>query len=130
MLALGTTGVFSKTVTETDIYLFAGITGDLNPLHINEEEAKQSQFNSRIAHGMLIGGYVSAVLGMVMPEFGTITLEQNMVFKKPVYINDTVTARATVIEIINPEKGIYKVDTTVVNNKNEIVVEGYAIVKI
>ena len=78
---------------------------------------------------MLSGSFISTVLGTKMPGPGTIYLEQNLKFKKPVYINDTVTANVVVTEIINKEKGIYKLDTTIVNNSNEIVTEGYAIVK-
>ena len=128
MLDIGYTGVFSKTITESDVYLFAGITGDFNPLHINEEEAKKTAFKARIAHGMLSGSFISTVLGTKVPGPGTIYLEQNLKFKKPVFINDTVTARVTVSEIINPDKGIYKLDTKIHNTADEVVTEGYAVV--
>lgn len=78
---------------------------------------------------MLSGSFISTVLGTKVPGPGTIYLEQNLKFRKPVYINDTVTARVTVCEIINSEKGIYKLETTITNSSDEIVTEGYAIVK-
>ena len=129
MLSKGTCESFSKTITEGDVNLFAGITGDFNPLHINEEEAKKTVFKSRIAHGMLTGSLISTVIGTKMPGPGTIYLEQNLKFIKPVYINDTVTAIVKVTDIINVEKGIYRLETIIMNSKGEIVTEGYAIVK-
>lgn len=128
MLSIGHTEAFSKTITESDVYLFAGLTGDFNPLHINEEEAKKSAFKTRIAHGMLSGSFISTVLGTKLPGPGTIYLEQNLKFKKPVFINDTVTANVTVSEILNIDKGIYKLDTRIYNSDNELVTEGYAVV--
>ena len=128
MLKLGDTGTFSKTVTESDVYLFAGLTGDFNPLHINEEAAKKSTFKTRIAHGMLSGSFISTVLGTKVPGPGTIYLEQNLKFKKPVFINDTITAKVVVSEIINTDRGIYKLDTVIVNSSDEVVTDGYAVV--
>lgn len=129
MLELGYSGSFSKTVSESDVYLFAGITGDFNPLHVNEEIAKESLFKTRIAHGMLTGSFISTVLGTKVPGPGTIYLEQNLKFKKPVYIGDTVTVKVTITEILNAEKGIYKLDTIIENGNHEVVTEGYAVVK-
>ncbi|WP_035773167.1 MaoC family dehydratase [Butyrivibrio sp. VCD2006] len=129
MLKVGDTSFFSKTISESDVYLFAGITGDFNPLHINAIEAENSIFGSRIVHGMLTGSFISTVLGTKFPGPGTIYLEQDLKFKKPVFIGDTVTANVIVSEVINFEKGIYKLDTVITNSKDEIVTEGYAIVK-
>ena len=129
MLKIGETATFSKTITESDVYLFAGITGDFNPIHINEKEAQKTIFKSRVAHGMLTGSFISTVLGTGVPGPGTIYLEQNLKFKKPVYINDTVTAKVTVLDILNEEKGIYKLNTIILNGNEEVVTEGYAIVK-
>jgi len=126
---IGDAATFSKTVSEHDIYTFAGVTGDFNPVHINEEEAKKSIFGRRIAHGMLTGSFISSVLGTRLPGEGTIYLEQNFKFKKPVYIGDTCTATVEVIEIINADKGIYKLDTKIVNQNGELVTDGYAVVK-
>lgn len=128
-LEIGSTALFAKTITEHDVYTYAGVTGDFNPVHINEEEAKKSIFGHRIAHGMLTGGLISTVLGNKMPGEGTVYLEQNLRFTAPVYIGDTCTACVTVTEILNQEKGIYKLETRVVNQDRRTVLEGYAVVK-
>lgn len=129
VLPLGSEASFTKTITEYDIYTFAGITGDFNSVHVNEEAAKESPFGHRVAHGMLMGGLISAVLGNKMPGEGTVYLEQNLKFTAPVYIGDTCTARVKIIEILNKEKGIYKLETKVVNQNEKAVAEGYAVVK-
>lgn len=129
ILEIGSTALFAKTITEYDVYTYAGVTGDFNPVHINEEEAKKSIFGHRIAHGMLMGGLISTVLGNKMPGEGTVYLEQNLKFTAPVYIGDTCTACVTVTEILNREKGIYKLETRVVNQHGQIVSQGYAVVK-
>lgn len=126
---VGTTGKFSKTITEHDVYSFAGITGDFNPIHINAEEAEKTDFNGRIVHGILVGGLISTVIGNYMPGNGSVYMEQNLKFKAPVFFNDTCTAVVTVVEIINKVKGIYKLDTNVFNQRHELVCEGYAVVK-
>jgi 3-hydroxybutyryl-CoA dehydratase len=92
----GMSAVFSKTVTEADIVLFAGITGDTNPVHLDEEFAKPTMFKGRIAHGMLTAGFISAVFGTKLPGPGCVYLSQNLKFKAPVKIGDTVKARVTV----------------------------------
>lgn len=128
-IGIGSKASFTKTITEYDIYAFAGVTGDFNPVHIDEEKAKKSPFGHRIAHGMLTGGLISAVLGNQMPGEGTIYLEQNLKFIAPVYIGDTCTACVKIAEILNQEKGIYKLETKVVNQNGAIVSDGYAVVK-
>lgn len=100
----GMSAVFSKTVTEADIVLFAGITGDTNPVHMDEDFAKPTLFKGRIAHGMLTAGFISAVLGTKLPGPGCIYLSQSLKFKAPVRIGDTVLARCTVTAI-DKEKG-------------------------
>lgn len=102
-LAIGDFDEYRKTVTETDVVLFAGLTGDNNPMHIDEEFASQTRFGSRIIHGMLTASFLSSVIGMKMPGPGCIYMGQNIKFLKPVHIGETVTARATVVEIY-PEK--------------------------
>lgn len=87
---------FSKTITESDVGLFAGVTGDFNPVHVNREFARQTRFHDRIAHGMLTAGMISAVLGTRLPGPGAIYLSQNMQFRAPVYLGDTVTANVRV----------------------------------
>jgi len=102
-LSVGDFEEYRKTVTETDVVLFAGLTGDNNPMHIDEEFASQTRFGSRIIHGMLTASFLSSVIGMKMPGPGCIYMGQNIKFLKPVHIGETVTARATIIEIY-PEK--------------------------
>lgn len=126
---LGQSASFSKTISEYDIYSFAGICGDFNSVHINKEEAGKSIFKGQIAHGILVSSFISTVLGMYLPGPGTIYLQQNLSFKKPVYIGDTITA-TVVIEEIENEKGIAKLKTTVTNQNIKVVVEGEAVVKL
>ncbi len=102
-LQLGMEASFSKTVTESDVGLFAGITGDLNPVHVNAEFAQETRFQGRIAHGMLTGGMVSAVLGTRLPGAGSVYVSQDMRFRAPVYIGDTVTATVRVTGL-DPER--------------------------
>lgn len=129
ILEIGKAASFAKTITEYDIYTYAGITGDFNPVHVNEEEAKKSVFGHRIAHGMLTGGLISTVLGNKLPGEGTIYLEQSLKFIAPVYIGDTCIACVKVTDILNQEKGIYKLETEVVNQNGRTVSKGYAVVK-
>ena len=126
-MKIGDHASVTKTVSETDVYLFAGITGDLNPAHTNEVAASTTMFKTRIAHGMLGAGFISAVLGMYLPGPGTIYMGQELKFTKPVHIGDTVTATATVEEIIL-EKNRVILDTTVVNQDGEVVIKGKATV--
>lgn len=129
MIKVGDKASLAKTISESDVYLFAGLVGDFNSAHINIEEAKKGIFGKRIAHGMLVGGLISGILGTKLPGEGTIYLEQNLKFIKPVYIGDTVTAYAEVEKIINGEKGIYSLKTYVKNQNDEVVIDGYAVVK-
>ena len=125
-ISIGDKAEVEKTVTETDVYLFAGITGDLNPAHINERASKDTMFGGRIAHGMLSAGFISAVLGMQLPGPGTIYLSQSLKFKAPVKIGDTVRAEATVVEKL--EKGRVRLETKCYNQNGDIVVDGKALV--
>lgn len=126
-LHIGDSAALSKTVTETDIYLFAGITGDFNPAHVNEAEASQGMFHGRIAHGVLSAGFISAAIAMKLPGPGTIYLGQELKFTRPVRIGDTVTAAITVKELL-PEKNIVKLDTVCTNQHQEVVITGVATV--
>lgn len=119
---------FCKTLSESDVYLFAGITGDMNPLHINEVEAARSFAKKRIVHGTLLSGMISTVIGMRLPGPGTIYMEQDSKFVKPVYIGDTIRAVVEIQEILNEEKGIMKLNTVIYNQNNEIVLTGFAVV--
>lgn len=126
-IQIGDSASFTKTVTETDVILYAGISGDLNPAHIDAESAKKGMFGERIAHGMLSAGFISCVLGTQLPGPGTIYLGQELKFTKPVRIGDTVTATATVTERI-VEKNRLILDTIVTNQKGEVVIKGKATV--
>ena len=126
-ISLGESASVSKTITETDVYLFAGITGDLNPAHVNEVSSTDTMFKGRIAHGMLSAGLISAVLGMYLPGPGTIYLGQELKFTKPVRFGDTVTATATVVEK-NEEKNIIKLETVCANQNGDVVIKGMATV--
>ena len=120
---------FTKTITESDVSLFAGITGDFNPAHINAEWAKESIFGERIVHGILVTGLISAVIGMKLPGPGAVYMEQDTKFLRPVKLQDTVTAEVELEEILNEEKRILRLATRGYNQKGELVLEGYAVVK-
>lgn len=126
-MKLGDSASTAKTISESDVYLFAGITGDHNPAHVNETAASQTPFGGRIAHGILSAGLISAVLAMKLPGPGTIYLGQELKFTKPVRFGDTVTATCTVSELI-PEKNIARLDTTCTNQRGEVVIKGTATV--
>ena len=124
---IGDKASFTKTIPESDVYQFSGITGDFNPLHINSEYAKQTIFKERVVHGVLIVGFISAVLGTQLPGTDTIYLSQKVDFKAPVRIGDTVTAEVEVLEK-KDQKKIIRLRTIVKNQLGEIVVDGEAVV--
>jgi 3-hydroxybutyryl-CoA dehydratase len=117
---------FSKTVSERDIALFGEVSGDVNPVHFDEEFAKGTIFKGRIAHGVLSASYISTVLGMKMPGPGTIFMSLTTRFKAPVRIGDTVVATCTVRDVV-PEKRRVVFDC-VCKVGDTIVVEGEATV--
>ena len=120
---VGDTISFSKTITEFDVYTFAGVTGDLNPIHINSEYAKTTQFGQRIAHGILSVGFISNLLGANPP--GAVYMSQTCRFTKPVFIGDTVTAT---IELLSKDEVKKRVvwRTYCTNQKGEITLDGEA----
>jgi len=126
-ISVGDKASFQKTVSETDVYIYAGITGDINPVHINEEFAKESVFIGRIAHGMLTAGLISAVLGVQLPGPGSIYLSQELRFTAPVKFGDTILAEVVVIEIFE-EKNRIKLETICTNQDGTIVLKGFALV--
>jgi 3-hydroxybutyryl-CoA dehydratase len=126
-IKIGDTAVFSKTITDFDIYQFAGLTGDFNPMHIDNEFAKETFFKGRIAHGLLTGSFISTVLGMKLPGPNSIYLSQNFKFVAPVKIGDTVKATVEVMEK-RDDKRIIKLKTQVFNQLSDIVVDGEAVV--
>lgn len=126
-MKIGDSASFTKTISETDVYLYAGISGDFNPAHVNQTEAEKGMFGKRIAHGMLSAGLISAVLGTLLPGPGTIYMGQELRFTKPVAIGDTITATATVAELI-PEKNRAILDTVCTNQNGDVVIKGKATV--
>jgi 3-hydroxybutyryl-CoA dehydratase len=118
----GMTASTAKTVTETDIILFSGISTDTNPAHLDEEYAKTTMFGGRIAHGMLSAGFISAVLANQLPGPGTIYMSQTLKFKAPVRPGDTVRATVTVKEV-NVAKNRVTLDT-VCTVAGKTVIEG------
>ena len=126
-LKVGQTARFSKTITEADIILFAGVTGDLNPAHVDEEYAKKTFFKTRIAHGMLTASFISTVIGTMLPGPGTVYLSQEVRFLAPVKIGDTVSAVVEIAEI-RPEKKRIWLKTTCTNQDGTVVVDGKAVV--
>ena len=122
-LEIGESASASKTITEGDVGLYAGITGDFNPVHINDEYAKTTRFGGRIAHGGLIEGLIAPVLGMKLPGPGTIAIERTVRFKAPAKIGDTITASATVAEKIL-EKNIVMMKVEWKNQRGDMVMEG------
>ena len=126
-IEIGQSASFAKTITETDVYMFAGITGDLNPAHVNEEYAKNTMFKGRIAHGMLGASLLSTVLGMKLPGPGTIYLKQDIKFLAPVRLGDTITATCTVKEKTE-DKNRLVLDCTVTNQDGVQVIAGEAMV--
>lgn len=125
-LAIGQTATIAKTITEADILLFAAISLDTNPVHLNAEAAAASPFKQRIAHGMLSAGLISAILGTKLPGPGTIYLSQSLRFRAPVHIGDTVTATAEVTALDPARRRATLKTTCTVNGKP--VIDGEAIV--
>jgi len=123
-LSVGMTSIFAKTVTEADIVMFAGVSGDTNPVHINQLFAEGTMFKGRIAHGMLAASFISTVVGTRLPGPGCIYINQSLRFRAPVKAGDTVVARATVKEIL-PERR-WVVLTTVCSVGETVVIDGEA----
>jgi 3-hydroxybutyryl-CoA dehydratase len=124
-LKVGDSAQISKTITETDIDDFARVTGDFNPVHLDQAYAEKTIFKGRIAHGLLSVGLLSNILGNILPGHGTIYLSQEVRFLAPVRIGDTITARVEVIELL-PEKNRAKFRTTCINQDGKEVVDGTA----
>ncbi len=127
-LSVGLSATHAKTVTEADVILFAGVTGDDNPVHVNQEFAESTMFKGRIAHGMLSAGFISTVLGTKLPGPGAIYISQNLKFKAPVRIGDTVYATATVKEIVAEKKRV--VLETICTVGDTVVTEGEATIMV
>jgi phosphate acetyltransferase len=126
-LTPGRSGALTRTLSKDDIDLFAASSGDLNPAHMDEAYAKSHRFHDVIGHGMWAGALISSVLGTVLPGPGTIYLEQNVKFRRPVKIGDRITATVTVREK-RTDKPVVTLDCSCVNQLGEVVVEGEAVV--
>ena len=124
-LEIGAEGRYSKTLSERDIALFGETSGDINPMHFDEEYASQTMFEGRIAHGMWSAGLISTCIGTIMPGPGSVYLGQELAFKLPVRIGDTLTATVTVKEK-NEERKSVVIDCQVRNQHGKIVVAGDA----
>ena len=105
-ISIGDSASFRKTISETDVYLFAGISGDFNPLHVDEEYAKTTEFKTRIAHGGLASSLLANVLGMKLPGLGTIALSVTQKYRLPVYFGDTITVSVEVTKKIQRMKAV------------------------
>ena len=124
-LAVGQSASFAKTVTEADIVLFAGVSGDTNPVHLDQEFAAKTMFKGRIAHGMLSAGFISTVLGTKLPGPGCIYISQTLKFKAPVKIGDTVVAKVELTELVAEKKrATFKTTCSV---GGTVVIEGEAV---
>jgi 3-hydroxybutyryl-CoA dehydratase len=127
-IKVGDEASLTRTITEVHIVNYAGLTGDMNPVHMDHEHATQSMFGERIAHGMLVAGLISAVLGTQLPGPNSIYLGQDLSFTAPVKIGDTVRVTVTVTEK-RDDKRIIKLRTTASNQRREMVIDGTAVVK-
>lgn len=124
---LGQQATFTKPISGADVAQFAEITGDSNPLHVDEEFASRSRFGGRIAHGILTAGLISTVIGMQLPGPGGIYVSQTLNFLKPVRIGDTITAAAEVLSYDAARRRL-RLKTTCVNQRDELVLDGEAVV--
>ena len=126
MYEVGQSAEMTKVITEEDVFLFAGITGDRNPIHISKEFAAKSRFGERIAHGILTAGLISAVIGTKLPGPGCLYLSQTLSFLAPVKIGDEITARAEIVEVISEKR--LRLRTQCINQRKEVVLDGEAVI--
>ena len=127
-LTIGQKASVQKTFTAADVTAFAGISLDVNPIHMSDGYAKNTIFGKRIVHGILTSGLISAVLANKLPGPGTIYLGQELKFTSPVYLGDDITAEVEVVEL-REDKKIVKLNTTCYNQDGKIVISGLATVK-
>lgn len=129
MVSVGFSASCSKTFTEEDVMLYANLSGDFNPVHVDEEYAKKTRFKQRIAHGLLTSSLLSQLLGMHLPGKGSIYLKQTLQFTAPVFIGDTITATGSVEEI-NEEKNEVTIKTECHNQAGKLVLTGSALMMV
>ena len=127
-MAVGMSATFAKTITDADLVLFVGVSGDTNPVHLDEDYASGTQFKGRVAHGALTASFISTVLGTKLPGPGSIYVAQTLKFRAPVHVGDTVTARCEVISLV-PERSfvIFKTQCLV---RETVVIDGEATLKL
>ena len=125
-LVVGAHASSVHVVEASAVEAFAAVTGDANPIHVDEEYARRTRFGRRVAHGMLAGGYISAILGATLPGPGSIYLNQTLSFREPVYLGDTITTTVTV-ESIREDKPVVTLRTECVNQHGAVVVSGEAV---
>jgi 3-hydroxybutyryl-CoA dehydratase len=126
-IRVGQTAEMAKTISESDVYLYAGITGDLNPAHVNEEYASGTFFGHRIAHGLLSAGLISAVIANRLPGPGSVYISQTLKFLAPVFIGDTVTARVEAIDV-DVDRNRVRLRTTCTTQAGTVVIDGAAVI--
>jgi 3-hydroxybutyryl-CoA dehydratase len=126
-LKVGDKGEYSKTITETDVNMFATVTTDINPLHMNEQFAQTTPYKTRLAHGAINAGLISALIGTVMPGSGYLYLSQETKYRRPTYIGETITVKAEVVdEKIEGGRTCYDIKTDCYNQAGEAVTFGLA----
>jgi len=125
-ISLGDSASQSKTIREVDVAVYAAVNLDSNPIHLDEEYARQTRFGKRIAQGMLSAGLISACIGTRLPGTGTIYLSQSLDFRLPVYLDDTITATVEVLAL--EDRGRVRLRTTCTNQAGELVLDGEAVV--
>lgn len=125
-IEIGETASITKMISEADVVNYAGIIGDFNPIHINPEYAKTTRFGQRIAHGMLTASFISTLVGCCIPGINALYLSQEVKFVKPVFLGDTITATAEVIEKIDAKRRIV-MKTVITNQHGEVVIDGKAV---
>lgn len=119
-LKVGMSASYSQTITDADIKQFAGLSGDRNPVHLDEEYASKSMFKKRIAHGMISSSFFSALFGTQLPGEGCVYVSQSVKFRKPIYINDTVTATVVINSIDAIKRRVY-FDTYCMVGKQKVI---------
>ena len=123
-ITVGMEAHYSQTITDSDVKMFAGVSGDKNPIHMSDEYAETSRFKKRIVHGLMLASYFSSLFGTRLPGEGCVYVSQNLKFKKPVYLGDTVTAMVIVTSVdFNKQRVFFR---TICRVKNRIVIDGTA----
>jgi 3-hydroxybutyryl-CoA dehydratase len=126
MYKVGEFAEFTKVFSEEDVFLFAGISGDRNPVHVDREFAAKTRFKERIAHGLLTAGTISAAIGMKLPGPGCLYLSQSLEFKAPVRIGDEITARVEIVEVVSEKR--LRMRTRCFNQDKVMVIDGEAMI--